>query len=182
MLTSHQRQSSSLSTQLEAMGAATDNAVAGRFSDALISLQAQVTDTVPEIKVSSSDVMLPTQRRIRNFPVPRMDERRRNFQEKASWEGVVIQVNGEGIIAKLSRRYQDFPAEEALIPWDEINPVDQSIATEGATFSWKIGYLEDNGQRMTVSSIAFRRIPNFSTREQAAATAKAAEYAALFHD
>jgi hypothetical protein len=182
MLTSHQHQSSSLSAQLEAIGSATDNAVAGRFSDALISLQTLVTETVPEIKVSSSDVMLPTQRRIPNFPVPRMDERRRNFQEKASWEGVVIQVKEEGVIAKLSRRYQDFPAEEALIPWGEITPADQSIAKDGATFSWKVGYLEESGQRMTVSKIEFRRIPNFSAREQAAATAKAAEYAALFHD
>jgi hypothetical protein len=156
-----------------------------RFGDAVISnaeISGQTGQDSNESEFELFGAAPRIHQRISNFPVPQMASKRRSFQETASWEGVVTQVNEEGIIAKLSRRYQDFPAEEAMIPWQEIDQADREIAMEGAPFSWKVGYLESNGQRLSVSHIEFRRIPNFSAREQNAAKAKAAEYAALFND
>jgi len=155
------------------------------FADAMIYDPAQNKDTAFEFNGESSSHTQHgsfVRRRIMNFPVARIQKKRRNFRETSSWEGVVTQVSDEGVIAKLCRRYQDFPAEEALIPWGEIDPADQALAKEGAMFSWKVGYLENNGQRLSVSHIEFRRIPSFSARELAAAKMKAAEYSALFHD
>jgi hypothetical protein len=122
----------------------------------------------------------PPLRRIRNFPIPTPVAKRRSFKETERWEGRVCQLADEGIVAVLSRRYQDFPAEEAVIPWDEIDAADRELVREGATFSWKVGYLEIEGQRLSVSHIAFRRIPNFSADERAKAAAKATELASLF--
>lgn len=166
-------------------GAASFPVGEARFADAVIFNGEVSESTGQDSKDSEFDfngVAPRFHQRIPNFPVPQMTSKRRSFQETASWEGVVTQVNEEGIMAKLSRRYQDFPAEEAMIPWQEIDQADREIALEGAPFSWKVGYLEINGQRLSVSHIGFRRVPNFSAREQSAAKAKAAEYAALFND
>ncbi|MEZ5303438.1 MAG: hypothetical protein R3F11_22775 [Verrucomicrobiales bacterium] len=95
---------------------------------------------------------------------------------------MVTRRTDEGVIAKLSRRYHDFPAEEAMIPWLEIDEADRPIAVEGALFKWKVGYLESNGPRLSVSRIDFQKFPNFSAREQAEARVKAQEYSALFDD
>jgi hypothetical protein len=122
----------------------------------------------------------PPPKRIQGFPIPKIAAKRRYFKETDRWEGRVVQVAADGIIAVLSRRYQDFPAEEASVPWDEIDAADRDLALEGATFHWKVGYLEIDGQRLSVSHIEFRRVQNFTPREQAIATDKAAEYASLF--
>lgn len=165
-------------------GAASFPVGEARFADAVISIVEMPEHTRQDSRDSEfkfNRVAPPIHHRISNFPVPHRAPKRRSFQETASWEGVVTQVNEEGIIAKLCRRYQDFPAEEVMIPWQEIDQADREIALEGTPFSWKVGYLEINGQRLSVSHIGFRRVPNFSAREQSAAKAKAAEYAALFN-
>jgi hypothetical protein len=171
------------SNQMGSVGSVLTSAGDYDFADAMITDLGNAKNTASEFKDGNSLPVERThvQRRISNFPVARMEKKRRNFQETSSWEGVVTQVSDEGVIAKLCRRYQDFPAEEALIPWDEIDPADRPLAKEGASFSWKVGYL-DIGQRLSVSHIEFRRMPNFSAREQAAAMEKAAEYSALFND
>jgi len=130
--------------------------------------------------VASASGETPVAARIKNFPIPQATRKRRSFRETDRWEGLVTQVTQEGIVATLSRRYQDFPAEEAVIPWDEIDTADHDLTQEGSTFHWKVGYLEIDGQRLSVSHIEFRRVPNFSAREQSAAKAKAAEYTSLF--
>ncbi len=155
-----------------------------RFADAVVhnlGVSENTAQDSKDLEFGFNRISPRIHQRIPNFPVPQIASKRRSFQETASWEGVVTQVNEEGIIAKLNRRYQDFPAEDAVIPWQEIDQVDRDIALEGAPFSWKVGYLETNGQRLSVSHIEFRRIPNFSVREQSRAKAKAAEYAALFN-
>ncbi len=165
-------------------GAASFPVGEARFADAVITNVEVSGHTGQYFKESDFELINAAARihqRIPNFPLPQVKSKRRSFQETASWEGVVTQVNAEGIIAKLSRRYQDFPAEEAEIPWQEIDQADREIAVEGSPFSWKIGYLENNGQRLSVSHIEFRRIPNFTAREQSAAKVKAAEYATLFN-
>ena len=118
--------------------------------------------------------------RIKDFPIPQAATKRRSFRETDRWEGLVTHVSESGIVATLSRRYQDFPAEEASIPWDEINSEDRALAQEGSTFHWKVGYLQIDGQQFSVSHIEFRRAPNFSAREKAAAKVRAAEYSSLF--
>ena len=119
-------------------------------------------------------------RRIKNFPIARAATKRRSFRETDSWEGLVTSTSDEGVVATLNRRYQDFPAEEALIPWDEIDEADHALAREGATFQWKVGYLQIEGQQLSISHIEFRRAANFSAREQTNARTKAAAYASLF--
>jgi hypothetical protein len=154
------------------------------FADAVISGDLASFDTMQDskdfgLKPSSTNQRFP--RRIKKFPITQVASKRRSFQETASWEGVVIQINEEGIVAKLTKRYQDFPAEEAVIPWQEIDESDHDVALEGAPFSWKVGYLDLNGQRLSVSHIEFGRIRNFTAFEQANAESKAKEYAALFN-
>jgi len=173
------------SSHLGSAGAASFPMGETRFADAVVSYIGVSENTAQDFKEPEFErnrIAPRIHQRIPNFPVPQATTKRRTFKETASWEGVVTQVNDEGIIAKLSRRYQDFPAEEAMIPWEEIDQADREIALEGAPFSWKVGYLESNGQRLSVSHIEFRRIPNFTSREQTAAKVKAAEYAALFND
>jgi hypothetical protein len=152
----------------------------GRSVEALISHGAATAHTAQEIGFLAPDPIRDIPTRIKNFPDRGAPAKRRSFQETASWEGVVTQRTDDGIIAKLTRRYQDFPAEEAMIPWLEIDEADRPLAIEGALFSWKVGYLESNGTRLSVSRIEFRKIPNFSVRERTAAQVKAQEYAALF--
>lgn len=152
----------------------------GRFAEALISQEGSTGQTTRDVGLSAPDPVRMAPTRIQNFPVRQAPAKRRSFLETASWEGVVTRRTDEGVVAKLSRRYQDFPAEEAMIPWLEIDEADQPLAVEGAIFSWKIGYLESNGQRLSVSRIEFRKIPNYSARERSAAQVKAQEYAALF--
>lgn len=152
-----------------------------RFGDAVITdPRSKKNGSSSGVSVAPSSGEGPIAARIRNFPIPQATRKRRSFKETDHWEGLVTQVSQKGIVSTLSRRYQDFPAEEALIPWDEIDPADRDLAQEGSTFHWKVGYLEIDGQRLSVSHIEFRRIPNFSSREQSVAKAKAAEYASLF--
>jgi hypothetical protein len=154
-----------------------------RYAEAVISdFSEHTAEDSGDVELEFIRVAPRIHQRIPNFPLPQAPTKRRSFQETASWEGVVLQTNDEGVIAKLTRRYQDFPAEEAMIPWQEIDNSDRDIVSEGALFSWKVGYLESNGTRLSVSKIEFRKIPNFSTRERTAAQVKAQEYAALFND
>jgi hypothetical protein len=154
----------------------------GRSVEALVSHGESTGHTAQDIGIFAPDPVRSVATRIKNFPDRETPARRRSFQETASWEGVVTQRTEEGVIAKLTRRYQDFPAEEAMIPWLEIDETDRPLAVEGALFSWKVGYLESNGTRLSVSRIEFRKVPGFSARERSAAQVKAQEYAALFND
>lgn len=156
------------------------------FGDGIVFLPAKGSSThswnknneSPSGEMADSDY----QRRIKNIPIAQAATKRRHFRETDLWIGLVTGVNEEGIIATLSRRYQEFPMEEAIIPWDEIQEFDRDIAKEGATFLWKVGYLQNNGQQLSVSSLEFRRSPNYTARDLEQAANRAVEYASLFQD
>lgn len=118
--------------------------------------------------------------RIKDFPLPDPRLRNRYFKEKFAREGVVTSVSEDGFYASLCERYQQVPAEEAFIPFDEVDKGDRNLITEGSKFFWRVGYLVSQGQQYSISHIEFRRSPAYTPKQLEAARAKAQEYASLF--
>ena len=166
-------------TQPETAGAlAQTSSIETGFGDAVVSFQSR--DAGDIVGSPTGNERARVHCGIERYPIARVAGRQRSFRECDKWEGLVTDITDEGIVASLSRRYRDFPAEEAFIPWDEIQSADRPLVRNGATFQLKVGYLQIDGQNLSVTHIEFRRVPNFSPREQSDAVAKAASYASLF--
>ena len=117
------------------------------------------------------------------FPVsPRRHPASRSlaFEEAQHWQGQVLEVTADGVFAKLSRRFDDFPSEEAFIPWAEIADSDIPLAVPGALFHLRVGYLKIDHQKLSVSKVTFERNSGFSESAQAEAAHRATEFAELF--
>jgi hypothetical protein len=106
------------------------------------------------------------------------------FQALKRWEGVVVAVNGEDFMARLHNL--DNPSEydvEAVIPVDEITESDKVQLEIGAVFYWTIGYrIETYGQKSSVSTIRFRRLPVWTAQDRKRLRKLASEYDAFFDD
>ncbi|MGQ0553777.1 MAG: hypothetical protein ACT4PU_11235 [Planctomycetota bacterium] len=92
------------------------------------------------------------------------------------WEGIVVEVLEERIVAELADLAEPQAAlEVATIPVDEISPRDRELLEVGASFYWSIFYeTAVNGQLRRMSEIRFRRLGTWSAssidfiRDQAA--------------
>lgn len=104
------------------------------------------------------------------------------FSSLQKWEGVVLQVTLECIIARLVDLTQPGASEEeAEIPLNELSEEDRDLIQPGAVFYWNIGYLDSqSGQRTRVSIIRFRRLPAWTRKEIESAGREAARIRAAF--
>jgi hypothetical protein len=75
------------------------------------------------------------------------------------WEGVVVEVFGDYFGARLTSFLSDDPEEYAEIYLKEVSPADREMVSEGALFTWAVGYLDSaTGQRTGSSLLRFRRL------------------------
>jgi len=78
----------------------------------------------------------------------------------AEWEGSVLEVQPESIVAGLVpiRGVGTDEEAEAEIPWDEIADGDRDLVRPGALFRLSVGYEVANGTRSRFSRVVFRRL------------------------
>ncbi len=88
-----------------------------------------------------------------------------SFTPLQRWEGAVLEVRDEVFIARLVDLSGKEPEAEAEIYLEELSPEGRELLREGAVFYWNIGFRDERGQRERVSSIRFRRLPAFSSRD-----------------
>jgi hypothetical protein len=96
------------------------------------------------------------------------------------WEGIVLQVNNDSMIARLLDLTNDGSDGEAEFNLSEIHSDDLPLVKIGALFYWNIGYMDKKGQRIRASIIRFKRIPNWRKDELEIAKKDAEHTSKLF--
>jgi hypothetical protein len=88
------------------------------------------------------------------------------FETLQQWEGVVTDVTEDEFVAALRSLSSDVSDKRVTIDREEISDSDQKLVSLGAVFYWTIGYrIEVHGQKSSISTIRFRRLPNWTRRE-----------------
>lgn len=116
-------------------------------------------------------------RKLRDVAIPKT-ARVRTRQE---WIGRVETVGDETFQATLRDAMgRGEPVEEEAELWlEQVSPADLSRVRPGAIFYWTIGYRDEpHGQRLSVSSLHFRRRLPLSDEERSAASEAAADMSA----
>ncbi len=92
---------------------------------------------------------------------------------KQFWEGTVVAVHAEDFVAVVKDHTNpQNPDEEVVIGLDEVSPPDHQLVAPGAAFYWFIGAeITPAKQQKNVSLILFRRMPRWTARTLARATA-----------
>jgi hypothetical protein len=92
-----------------------------------------------------------------------------------SWEGVVLEVNGNSFAARLADMSGEHQDEEVEVSKEELSEFDLELLERGAVFYWTIGYRQrlPKGARERVSRIRFRRLPAWSKAELTATRERA---------
>ncbi|MBP6806661.1 MAG: hypothetical protein KA125_00010 [Chromatiaceae bacterium] len=112
------------------------------------------------------------------FP-PRQAQARSVLLPLQEWEGYVTEVRQDGFTAQLVDLTADdrFPGEEADFAREDLSDTDLVLLREGAVFRWTIGYLKSPaGTKKRVSQIVFRRLPQWTKRDIAAADRNTDEF------
>jgi len=82
------------------------------------------------------------------------------------WEGTVIEVCRDSFIARLVDLTERGPDEEAEFDVDEVSVADRPLIEAGSVFYWSMGYTDTaGGQRRRMSTIRFRRLPMWTSKE-----------------
>jgi len=99
--------------------------------------------------------------------IPNLPPPKNAFISLQKWCGAVVEVRGSEFDAELrDQTDRTRPRELATFALDEISDGDRSLLQVGAVFYWSIGYeVTPAGQRNTVSTIIFRRLPAWTKRE-----------------
>ncbi len=88
------------------------------------------------------------------------------FKSLARWEGTVLAVEDDHMLARLIDLEGATADLEAEILLDEISPADLLRVEEGAIFYWTVGYLDTTGgQRKRESIIRFRSLPRWREKD-----------------
>lgn len=88
------------------------------------------------------------------------------FRVLARWEGIVLAVESDFFVARLTDLETDMPHLEADILLEEVSPADRSRVELGAIFYWTIGFLDTlGGQRTRESVIRFRSLPKWRSQD-----------------
>lgn len=109
----------------------------------------------------------------------RVEESNRRPREKLvplqSWEGTVLEVDGDSFVARLVDVADEHPDEEASISTEELCDFDLELLEPGAILYWTIGYrYQVGGARERVSRIRLRRLPAWTKRQLDEARERAA--------
>jgi len=100
----------------------------------------------------------------------KVDESNQRSREKLialqSWEGTVLDVEGDSFVARLIDVNGDHLDEEVSLAKEELCDFDLELLESGAIFYWTIGYrYQPGGARERVSRIRFRRLPAWTKRQ-----------------
>jgi hypothetical protein len=89
------------------------------------------------------------------------------FLVLAEWEGSVLEVGADGILAGLVpiRGLGNDEEAQGEIPWDEIADGDRDLVQPGALFRLSVGYEISSGTRTRFSRVIFRRLPAWTAKE-----------------
>ena len=88
------------------------------------------------------------------------------FETLQQWEGTVTDVSDDQFVAILRSLSGDITDKRVTIDCEEVSAPDQQLVLPGAVFYWTIGYrIEFHGQKSSISTIKFRRLPNWTRRE-----------------
>jgi hypothetical protein len=107
---------------------------------------------------------------------------RERFIVLQRWEGTVSSQD-DGTFTAVLRDLTDptQPDEEVNLPFTEVADDDRMLACPGAVFYWAIGYrVKLAGSRERVSSLRFRRLPEFTRRDLKRIHDEAARLSTLF--
>jgi len=98
--------------------------------------------------------------------LPKTAKKVDKFNSLQKWEGIILEVKQDYIVARLTSLGIPSQEEEAEIPLSELESEDLDLVEPGSVFYWNIGYLDTaRGQRIRSSLIRFRRIP-YITKNQ----------------
>jgi len=142
--------------------------------------------TIPEIPLRSPNHNFSDMTRGSSWahPIrPLAETPRPKFVAKQEWEGIVVEVAEDSIIAVLLdiTAGDELPSEQATFPLDEIQEGDRDLIKLGAVFRWTIGYQTlPGGTKQRVSQIVFRRLPQWTGLDMNIADKVAAEWAHSF--
>ncbi len=135
-----------------------------------VTITSQTTADYSFLQPASTRVVNPVV--TQSVPIERPD----SFVALQSWEGHVLELNGDGFVARLSDKTASRPDEEAEFPKDEVSAIDRDLIGPGAIFYWSVGYRDrPNGVRSRESVIRFRRLPAWTDRELSDARDRARE-------
>lgn len=84
------------------------------------------------------------------------------------WDGYVVKICEDTFVARLTDLTNKGQADsdEAEIPLDELDDEDRAAIAPGKIFSWTIGYRRTAaGQKLRVSRIKFRQLPQWTARQ-----------------
>lgn len=82
------------------------------------------------------------------------------------FEGTVLELTADSIVARLMDRTNPGLEEEAEIPLAEVRFEERELVRPGAVFRWTIGDQQGtDGRRTRVSTIRFQRLPSWTCRE-----------------
>jgi hypothetical protein len=89
-----------------------------------------------------------------------------SFDPLQEWEGRVVEVKDDRFFANLLdiTAGKHFEEEIAEFPLDDVSDIDRPLLRPGAIFRWLIGYARrSSGTKYRVSSIVFRRLPQWTS-------------------
>ncbi|MDE0179373.1 MAG: hypothetical protein OXP36_12360 [Gammaproteobacteria bacterium] len=101
-------------------------------------------------------------------PIPSSLPGQVSFHALQEWEGHVVEIHGDELVAALVdlTANSSHEEEEAIIPLTEIADDDAAALRVGAIFRWVIGYERSpSGTKKRVSQIVFRDLPRVTERD-----------------
>jgi hypothetical protein len=99
-----------------------------------------------------------------------------SFDPLQEWEGRVVEVKDDRFFASLLdiTAGKHFEEEIAEFPLDDVSDIDRPLLRPGALFRWLIGYARrSSGTKYRVSSLVFRRLPQWTSVDIVRAEAEA---------
>jgi hypothetical protein len=129
---------------------------------------------VPEYALSSDTLPIDTEGDQPRVPVVDRKERPYYLPE-ISWEGMVLKVNDDSFVARLTNLNDHSEQEEAEILNEYVSDQDDlRLIAPGAIFFWSIARCVKGRRSDQYSTILFRRLPVWSKHELANAFREAA--------
>jgi len=98
-----------------------------------------------------------------------LDKQRTRWQLLKKLDGTVISVTKESFTVHLRENQTDVSFIEAEIDLSELPEQERPLAVQGASLVWTISHYWQGGTMKRESSIYFRRLPDWTTKEAAKA-------------
>ena len=121
------------------------------------------------INITASAEKTMTESRPRSTRIPRVKRMNTLPQDRyillKKYEGFVTTRNQQSFTARFFENYSDYPVLETEFDLEELSETDRTLAVDGATLVWTIGYRYEGNTRKRESAIYFRRLPPWNDEE-----------------